>query len=67
MTIQELLEELGPGWCLTMADPSGYDDDHRFWAWLPSQFGGSDDVYYCHATPEGALRRALVGNGEPHP
>lgn len=55
-----LFEQLEPGWQLSQAD-SGWDDEHRWWCWLPSEYCDvAEDAIYMAPTPAEAICLAFL-------
>ena len=62
-TAWPLFEQLGPAWCIAQSDAMGWQDDCRWWCFLPVEYGG-DGTEYMAATPAAAICEAWLAQKE---
>ena len=55
-----LFERLGPAWCISQTDPSGWDDAFRWWCWLPVEYGGDGTQHMARTAPEAICKAFLA-------
>ena len=56
----ELFEQLGPAWCVSQSDVMGWDDDARWWCFLPVEFGGTGEEFKGATAPEAICKAWLA-------